>query len=181
MATSPSENASEVPTNLRQWPAVVNAWRCFEARIRLPATGYRPTRNKTMDYLFKEEPANYPFDALVKDGKTIWSGVKNPLAQKHLRSVKKGDRIFYYHTGDEKAVVGIAKALMDAYPDRKDKTGRAFVVDIAPVKKLSRPVTLAEIKSKVSFRDFPLVRISRLSVMPVSDREWKEIERMAGS
>jgi predicted RNA-binding protein with PUA-like domain/imidazolonepropionase-like amidohydrolase len=134
-----------------------------------------------MNWLFKEEPTHYRFDDLTREKRTVWSGVKNPLAQKHLRSVKKGDRIFYYHTGDEKAVVGIAKALMDAYPDRKDKTGRAFVVDIAPVKKLSRPVTLAEIKSKVSFRDFPLVRISRLSVMPVSDREWKEIERMAGS
>jgi len=133
------------------------------------------------NWLFKEEPTHYSFDDFVREKRTVWSGVKNALAQKHLRSIKKGDRVFYYHTGDEKAVVGIAKALTDAYPDPEDKTGRAFVVDVAPVKKLSRPVTLAEIKSKAFFRDFPLVRISRLSVMPVSDREWAEIERMTGS
>ena len=129
-----------------------------------------------MNWLFKEEPTNYSFDALVKDGKAVWSGVKNPLAQKHLHAVKKGDRIFYYHTGNEKAIVGIAKALSDAYADPQDKTGKQAVVDVAPVKKLPRPVTLAEIKADAEFRNFPLVRISRLSVMPVSDAEWKRIE-----
>jgi predicted RNA-binding protein with PUA-like domain len=132
-----------------------------------------------MNWLFKEEPSHYSFDALLTDKKTVWSGVKNPLAQKHLRSVKKGDRIFYYHTGDEKSVVGIAKALGDAYPDPQDKTGKASVVDVAPVNKLPRPVTLAEIKADKSFADFALVRISRLSVMPVTDAEWTRIERMA--
>jgi predicted RNA-binding protein with PUA-like domain len=134
-----------------------------------------------MNWLFKEEPSNYGFDALVKDKKTVWSGVRNPLAQKHLRSVKRGDRIFYYHTGDEKAVVGVAKALGDAYPDPADKTGKQSVVDVGPVKKLARPVTLAEIKADAAFREFPLVRISRLSVMPVTDREWDRIEQMAAS
>ena len=134
-----------------------------------------------MNWLFKEEPANYSFDALVKDKKTTWSGVKNPLAQKHLRSVKKGDRIFYYHTGDEKSVVGIAKALGDAYADPADKNEKAAVVDVAPVKKLPRPVTLAEIKATAAFKDFPLVRISRLSVMPVTDAQWTRIEKMATS
>src|SRR5471030_1184865 len=104
-----------------------------------------------MNWLFKEEPSHYSFDALVKDTKTVWSGVKNPLAQKHLRSVRKGDRIFYYHTGDEKSVVGIAKALGDAYPDPQDKTGKAHVVDVAPVKKLATPVTLATIKADAAF------------------------------
>ena len=132
-----------------------------------------------MNWLFKEEPANYPFDALVKDQKTIWSGVKNPLAQKHLHAVKKGDRIFYYHTGNEKAVVGIAKALADAYADPKDASGKLAVVDVGPVKKLPRPVTLAEIKGDAAFATFPLVRISRLSVMPVTDAEWKRIEAKA--
>jgi len=132
-----------------------------------------------MNWLFKEEPSNYSFDALVKDKKTIWSGVKNPLAQKHLRSVTKGDLIFYYHTGDEKSVVGIARALADAYPDPQDKTGKAHVVDVGPVKKLARPVTLAEIKADAAFKDFALVRISRLSVMPVSDVEWARIEKKA--
>ena len=133
-----------------------------------------------MNWLFKEEPTHYGYDAFVKDKKTVWSGVKNPLAQKHLRSVKKGDRIFYYHTGDEKAVVGLAKALGDAYPDPKDQSGKQSVVDVAPVSKLPRPVTLAEIKADPAFKDFPLVRISRLSVMPVSDAEWTRIEKMAG-
>jgi predicted RNA-binding protein with PUA-like domain len=132
-----------------------------------------------MNWLFKEEPSHYSFDALVKDTKTVWSGVKNPLAQKHLRSVRKGDRIFYYHTGEEKSVVGIAKALGDAYPDPQDKTGKAHVVDVAPVKKLATPVTLATIKADAAFKDFALVRISRLSVMPVSDAEWARIETLA--
>ena len=132
-----------------------------------------------MNWLFKEEPANYSFDALVKDKKTVWSGVKNPLAQKHLHAVKKGDRIFYYHTGNEKAVVGIAKALADAYADPKDASGKLAVVDVGPVKKLPRPVTLAEIKGDAAFATFPLVRISRLSVMPVTDAEWKRIEAKA--
>src|ERR1700704_5729741 len=122
-----------------------------------------------MNWLFKEEPTHYGFDALVKDKKTVWSGVKNPLAQKHLRAVRKGDRIFYYHTGDEKAVVGVAKALADAYPDPADAGGKQSVVDVAPVKKLARPVTLKEIKADRAFNEFPLVRISRLSVMPVTD------------
>ena len=109
----------------------------------------------------------------------MWSGVRNPLAQKHLRSVKKGDRIFYYHTGDEKSVVGVAKALGDAYVDPGDKSGKAAVVDVGPVSKLPRPVTLAEIKADSAFKDFALVRISRLSVMPVSDAEWARIEALA--
>jgi predicted RNA-binding protein with PUA-like domain len=132
-----------------------------------------------MNWLFKEEPTNYSFDTFVKDTQATWSGVKNPVAQKNLRAVRRGDRVFYYHTGKEKAVVGIAKAIGDAYPDPKDKTGKAFVVDVAPVKKLARPVTLAAIKADPAFKTFALVRISRLSVMPVSDAEWKRIETMA--
>ena len=134
-----------------------------------------------MNWLFKEEPSSYSFEAFTKDGRTTWSGVKNPLAQKHLRSVKKGDRVFYYHTGNEKAVVGIARASGDAYPDPKDKTGKAAVVDIEPVRRLDRPVTLSEIKSSKAFATFLLTRLPRLSVMPVSDAEWKEIERMSTS
>src|SRR6516162_7598835 len=132
-----------------------------------------------MNYLFKEEPTHYSYDDLVRDGKTSWSGVRNALAQKHLKGVKKGDRIFYYHTGDEKAVVGIAKAAGDAYPDPGDKSGKAHVVDIVPVRKLKRPVTLKEIKADPFFKDFALVRISRLSVMPVTDAQWNRIENLA--
>jgi predicted RNA-binding protein with PUA-like domain len=134
-----------------------------------------------MNWLFKEEPSNYSFDAFKKDGTAVWTGVRNPLAQKHLRSVKKGDRVFYYHTGSEKAIVGVAKATSDAYPDPNDKTGKASVVDIAPERALDRPVTLAEMKASKAFASFPLTRLPRLSVMPVTDAEWKEIERLAKS
>jgi predicted RNA-binding protein with PUA-like domain len=133
-----------------------------------------------MQWLFKEEPSNYAFDLLVKDKKTTWSGVKNPLAQKHLHAVKRGDQIFYYHTGDQRAIVGIAKALGDAYPDPDDETGKRAVVDVGPVKPLPRPVTLAEIKADPAFKTFALVRMSRLSVMPVTVDEWERILKMAG-
>jgi predicted RNA-binding protein with PUA-like domain len=132
-----------------------------------------------MNWLFKEEPSSYSFEQFSKDGRTVWAGVKNPLAQKHLRGVKKGDRVFYYHTGNEKAIVGVAKAIGDAYPDPKDKARKAFVVDIQPERPLARAVTLAEIKASKAFASFPLTRLPRLSVMPVSDAEWKEIERMS--
>ena len=132
-----------------------------------------------MNWLFKEEPTHYNYDDLVRDGQTSWTGVRNPLAQKHLRSVSKGDRVFFYHTGNEKAVVGIAKAVAAAYPDPADKSGKLHAVDIAPVKKLKQPVTLAAIKADKSFASFPLVRMARLSVMPVSDDEWARIEKMS--
>lgn len=130
-------------------------------------------------FLVKEEPTHYSFDAFVTDGGTRWSGVKNPLAQKHLRSIKKGDHVFYYHTGTEKSVVGIAKATTDAYPDPADRSGKAHVVDLAPVKRLSRAVSLAEIKADKRFADFALVRMSRLSVMPVTAQQWKWIVALA--
>jgi predicted RNA-binding protein with PUA-like domain len=132
-------------------------------------------------WLVKEEPDHYGYDQLERDRTTVWAGVRNPLAQKHLRSIRKGDRIFYYHTGKEKAVVAIAKATSDAYPDPGDAGGKAYVVDIAPDKKLARPVTLAAIKADTAFASFALVRMSRLSVMPVSDAEWKRIETMSRS
>jgi len=132
-----------------------------------------------MNWLFKEEPANYNYDRLVRDGKTSWTGVKNPVAQKHLRSVKKGDRIFFYHTGSEKAVVGVAKAAADAYPDPADKSGKLYAVDVAPVKKLAQPVTLAAVKADKFFESFALTRVPRLSVMPVTDEQWERIEMMS--
>lgn len=138
-----------------------------------------------MGFLFKEEPAHYNYDAFAKDGGTTWTGVKNPLAQKHLRSVRKGDLVFYYHTGDEKSIVGIAKAKGDAYPDPADKTGspepwrRRHVVDLVPVKKLKQPVTLAEIKADKRFAEFPLTYLPRLSVMPVSESQWAMIVKMS--
>lgn len=133
-----------------------------------------------MNFLFKEEPSNYSYDDLARDGRTSWTGVKNPLAQKHLRSVKKGDRIFFYHTGDEKSVVGIAKAAGDAYLDPADKTGKLHAVDVVPMKKLKTPVTLASIKADTFFADFPLTRMPRLSVMPVNEDQWDRIVEMSG-
>jgi predicted RNA-binding protein with PUA-like domain len=128
-----------------------------------------------MNWLFKEEPANYSYDDLARDGRTSWTGVRNPVAQRHLRSVKKGDKIFFYHTGDEKAVVGICRAAGDAYADPADKTGKLYAVDVEPVKKLKAPVTLASVKADKRFADFPLTRIPRLSVMPVPPDEWSWI------
>jgi predicted RNA-binding protein with PUA-like domain len=130
-------------------------------------------------YLFKEEPSSYSFDALLKDGATTWAGVRNPVAQKHLRGVKKGDLVFYYHTGKEKAVVGIAKASRDASPDPADRAGKAHVVELVPVKKLAVPVTLAAIKADRRFASCPLTRLPRLSVMPITELEWTAILAMA--
>ena len=130
------------------------------------------------NWLVKEEPEHYSYDALVRDGKTVWAGVRNPLAQKHLRSIRKGDRIFYYHTGKEKAVVAVARAASDAYDDPGDSDGKLAVVDVVPDRKLARPVTLKEIKADAAFASFALVRMSRLSVMPVTDAEWKRIEKL---
>src|SRR5204863_528229 len=118
----------------------------------LPVMRVRPLSAKMlggeaiMNWLFKEEPSSYSFQEFTRDGRTVWAGVKNPLAQKHLRSIKKGDRIFYYHTGNEKAVIGIARAAGDAYPDRKDKTGKAVVVDVVHERALARPVIVSQIK-----------------------------------
>jgi predicted RNA-binding protein with PUA-like domain len=132
-----------------------------------------------MRWLVKEEPTHYSFDQFVADGSTVWSGVKNPLAQKNLRAMQEGDRVFYYHTGNEKAVVGTAKVTAAAYPDPKDKSGRLVVVELVPEKKLPRPVTLAEIKAAGRFADFQLVRLPRLSVMPVTEDQWAAIEAMS--
>jgi predicted RNA-binding protein with PUA-like domain len=134
-----------------------------------------------MNWLFKEEPTHYSYDDLARDGKTSWTGVRNPVAQKHLRTVKKGDRIFFYHTGDEKAVVGISRAAGNAYPDPADETGKLFAVDVEPVKKLKAPVTLRAIKADQRFASFVLTKVPRLSVMPVSTEEWDAIVEMSQS
>src|SRR6185295_7484239 len=133
-----------------------------------------------MNWLMKEEPTHYSFDDLLRDGRTVWSGVRNPVAQKHLQSMRKGDRIFFYHTGDVKAVVGIAKAAGAPYLDPADNSGKLYAIDVVPVKKLSSPVTLAAVKADKAFASFSLVRIPRLSVMPVTDDEWRRIEASAG-
>jgi predicted RNA-binding protein with PUA-like domain len=118
-----------------------------------------------MKWLFKTEPSDYSFERLTKDGRTVWTGVKNALALQHLRKVKKGDEVAIYHTGSEKSVVGIAKALADAKGD---------AVEIAPVKAVM-PLSLAAIKADPRFKDFTLVTFSRLSVMPVPESLWKPL------
>jgi predicted RNA-binding protein with PUA-like domain len=128
-----------------------------------------------MRWLVKEEPENYSYSQLQSDGTTVWAGVKNPVAQRNLRTMKKGDRVFFYHTGKEKAIVGTATVSVPAYADPKSPS--LVVVELAAGTPLKRPVTLAEIKADKRFATMPLVRIPRLSVQPVTDEEWEMIEQ----
>ncbi len=128
-------------------------------------------------WLFKQEPDCYSFDDLERDGETVWDGVTNALAQKHMRSIGTGDKVLFYHTGDEKAIVGVMRVIGDPTPNPENE--KEVQVMVGPVKRLPRPVTLAEIKADADFADWELVRISRLSVMPVSAAIWKKIELMA--
>jgi predicted RNA-binding protein with PUA-like domain len=122
-------------------------------------------------WLFKEEPSCYSFSDLEGDGSTKWEGVKNALALKNLRQVKAGDQVLLYHTGKEKAVVGEMRAV----------AAENGVVTLAPVRRLKRPVTLAELKGQKALASWELIRISRLSVMPVSDAQWQLISKLAES
>jgi predicted RNA-binding protein with PUA-like domain len=133
------------------------------------------------DWLFKEEPDTYSFADLERDGATTWSGVSNPLAQKHLRSVKAGDRVFFYATGKVKAVVGVMKVTADPTPDPADDTGKRVVVTVEPVKPLATPVTLAAIKADKAFAAWELVKQGRLSVMPVPGELWARVEKMGSA
>jgi predicted RNA-binding protein with PUA-like domain len=132
------------------------------------------------NWLLKTEPEDFSWDDLEKGGTSVWDGVTNNLALKHMRAVAPGDRVFLYHTGKERAIVGIAEVAGAPYPDPKRKDPRIVVFELRPERKLRRPVTLAEIKADGAFSDFLLVRMSRLSVMPVSDSHWKRIQTMAG-
>lgn len=130
-------------------------------------------------WLFKSDPDTYSFFDLERDRKTVWDGVSNNLALKHLRGARKGDSVLIYHTGDEKAVVGLAEVASDPYPDPKQKDPRLAVVDLAARHRLARPVTLDEIKKQAALKSFDLVRLPRLSVMPVSDAQWNTIMKLA--
>lgn len=135
---------------------------------------------KTSGWLFKTEPTAYSWQDLEKSGGATWDGVKNPQALANLRLAKKGDPVFIYHTGDEKAVIGIARVTREAYPDPKSKDLKLVVVDLEPVRKLGKTVTLAQVKARPDLAAFPLARLPRLSVMPVSESEWKAVLDMAG-
>ncbi len=130
-------------------------------------------------WLFKQEPSTYNFDLLEKEKKTTWDGVHNNLALKHLHQMKKGDLAFFYHSGDQKQIVGIMEIASEAYPNPKEKDPRFVVVDVRFKKRLTRPVTLGEIKTNKAFRGWELLRISRLSIMPAPPQIWNEIIRIS--
>ncbi len=127
-------------------------------------------------WLLKTEPSAYSYDNLEKEGRARWDGVMNPAALRNLRAMKKGERVLVYHTGAEKAVVGTAEVVAEAYPDPRYKGGTLVVVDIEPRGRLARPVALAEIKAMPEFADSPLVRQGRLSVVPITAPQWRAIE-----
>ena len=131
-------------------------------------------------WLLKTEPTTYSYDQLEKDGRTTWDGVRNNLALTHLRAMKAGDRLLIYHTGAEKAVIGLAKVAKAAYPDPKQEDPKLVVVDVIPERRLERPVTLTEVKAEASLKDLALVRMGRLSVMPVTPAQRKKLLEMGG-
>ena len=130
-------------------------------------------------WLLKSDPDEYSFDDLVRDGKTVWEGVSNNLALINLRNIRRGDLALVYHTGKERAVVGLAEITSDPYPDPKKKDPRLVVVEVEAKENLARPVSLDEIKKDAGLKDFDLVRLPRLSVMPVSERQWNAIQALA--
>ena len=131
-------------------------------------------------WILKSDPDTYGFDELARDGRTVWDGVSNALALKHLRSMAKGDRVFIYHSGDEKALVGLARIVSEPYPDPKAGDAKLTVVDIEAGDRLPRPVTLAAVKADPAFAELGLVRMSRLSVIPVPADQWSRLLAMAG-
>jgi predicted RNA-binding protein with PUA-like domain len=132
-------------------------------------------------WLLKTEPTEYSYDDLEREGRGRWDGVRNPAALRNLRAMKAGDRVLVYHTGDEKAVVGAAEVVAEAYPDPKAKGGTLVVVDVEARGRLARPVALAEIKALPEFALSPLVRQGRLSVVPITAPQWKALEAKARS
>ena len=131
-------------------------------------------------WLVKSEPSAYSWDQLVKDKQTDWTGVRNYAARIHLRSMKKGDEVLFYHSNEGLEIVGIAKVVKEAYQDPTTDETAWVAVDLKPFKKLKNPVTMETIKKDKRLKDMALVRIGRLSVQPVSDKEWKVIMELAG-
>lgn len=129
-------------------------------------------------WLVKSEPAKYAYADLERDGKTVWDGVRNNAAALHLRAMKVGDEVLYYHSQEGLAVVGVAKVLKEAFPDATDPAGRFVAVELAPVRPLKRPVTLQEMKASPDLAALEMIRQGRLSVSPVRPEEWKAILKM---
>jgi len=130
-------------------------------------------------WLFKEEPEHYSYSDLEREKGTLWDGVTNNLARLHLRQVRRGDRIFYYHTGKEKAIVGEMRAVSDAGPDSNRDDPKAVLVQVRPVRRLRYPVTLGQIKEDPLLAGWDLVRLPRLSVMPVTEDQWRRVEALS--
>jgi len=130
-------------------------------------------------WLLKTEPSTYSFDQLVKDKKTTWDGVANATALKNIRTMKKGDLALIYHTGDERQAVGIAEVTSSPYADPKEDDEKLAVIDLKPKKKLAQPVSLDVIKADKTFAGWDLLRIGRLSVVPVPPAMWKRIEELS--
>lgn len=130
-------------------------------------------------WLLKTEPSVYAWDQLVKDKKTTWDGVTNTTALKHIRTMKKGDQAIIYHTGDERAAIGLAEITTNPYADPKQDDEKLVVFDLKPKTKLASPVTLTQIKSDPAFAGWDLLRISRLSIVPVTPEIWKRIELLS--
>ncbi len=132
-------------------------------------------------WLVKSEPGTWSWDAHVNAGVDVWTGVRNYQARAHLAAMKKGDNVFFYHSGEEKAVVGVSEVAGEAHPDPTDATGKFVAVDLKAASPLKRPVSLTEIKARPELASMVLVRNSRLSVQPVTAAEWASINAMAGS
>ncbi|MEE9132454.1 MAG: EVE domain-containing protein [Gemmatimonadota bacterium] len=130
-------------------------------------------------WLLKSEPGDYSYADLERDGHAIWDGVRNPAALKHIRQLSAGDQAFFYHTGKERAVVGIVQVESEAYPDPDAGDERLVVFEVSPLRRLPQPVSLARIKASEGFESWELVRVPRLSVMPVPKRLWLEILSMS--
>ena len=131
-------------------------------------------------WLVKSEPDAFSWDQQVQNGTEPWTGVRNALASNNLKAMKRGDRAFFYHSNLGKEIVGVVEVAREAYPDPTDETGRWVCVDLRAVGPLTRPVTLAAIKADPGFADLALVRMSRLSVMPVSDAHWARLCKLGG-
>ena len=130
-------------------------------------------------WLCKQEPSSYNIEMLQKDKKTSWDGVHNNLALKHIREMKKGDLAFFYHSGDERQIVGVMEIVSEAYPNPEEEDPRFVAIDVKFKNLLKKPVTLAQIKANKKFKDWDLLRISRLSVMPTPPQIWSEIVKIS--
>ncbi len=131
-------------------------------------------------WIVKTEPTTYSYQDLEREKRTVWDGVKNNLALRHIRAMAKGDRVMVYHSGKEKAVVGLAEIVKGPYPDPGSKDPKLVVVDLAAKGAILKPVTLADIKADKAFKDLALVRMPRLSVMPVDAKLWNKLLAMGG-